>query len=62
MLNSVLEHQLPIAQAAEIIGVSNATPSVSSKLTAGTVPLHWPTATGTEDLTTPSLRRPLLPW
>ena len=40
----------------------NATPSVSSPLTARTVPPHCPAVTGDEGPTTPSPRRPPLPW
>ena len=40
----------------------NATPSVSSPLTARTAPPHCPAVTGDEGPTTPSPRRPPLPW
>ena len=64
VLNSVLEYQLPIAQAAEIMGVSE---RHTKRLLAayrrdGAAAWHWPMGTGAEDLTTPSLRRPPLPW
>ena len=62
VLNSVLEYQLPIAQAAEIMGVSERHTKRLSPLTARTVPPHWPTGTGDEDPTTPSLRRRRQPW
>ena len=59
---TVLEYQLPIAQAAEIMGVASATPSASSRLTARSVLPHWPTGTGAADPTMLSLRSLRLPW
>ena len=62
VLNGVLEYQLPIAQAAEVMGVSE---RHTKRLLAayrkdGAAALAQ--GTGAEDLTTPSLRRPPLPW
>ena len=58
MLNCVLEYQLPIAQAAEVMGVSERHTKRLLAAYTSTVPLHWPTGTGDEGPTTPSLRRP----
>ena len=62
VLNSVLEYQLPIAQAAEIMGLSQ---RHSKRLLAAyrrDGPAAWPTGTGAEGPTTPSLRPLWLPW
>ena len=49
VLNSVLEHQLPVAQAAEILGVSNAMPGEFWRPIARRAPPHWPTGTEAAD-------------
>ena len=62
VLNSVLEYQLPIAQAAEIMGVSE---RHTKRLLAG-YRKHGTAALAhgnrAEGPTTPSLRRHRLPW
>ena len=62
VLNSVLEYQLPIAQAAEIMGLSQRHTKRLLAAYPETVLRHWPTGTGTGGLTTPSLRPLWLPW
>ena len=62
VLNSVLEYQLPIAQAAEIMGINER----HTKRLFAAYRKHgaaaWPMETGAEGPTTPSLRRHRLPW
>ena len=63
VLNSVLEYQLPIAQAAEIMGVSERhTKRLLAAYRRDSPPLHWPTGTGEGGPTTPSPRLLRLPW
>ncbi len=63
VLNGVLEYQLPIAQAAEIMGVSERhTKRLLAAYRKGGPAALWPMGTGAEDLTTPSLRSLPLPW
>ena len=63
MLNCVLEYRLPIAQAAEIMGVSERhTKRLLAAYRRDGPAALWPTGTGAGGLTTPSLRRPPLPW
>ena len=62
VLNCVLEYRLPIAQAVEIMGVSER----HTKRLLAAYRKHgaaaWPTATGAEGPTTPSPRPLPLPW
>ena len=62
VLNSVLEYQLPIAQAAEILGVSERHTKrlLATYRKVGAAAL-WLTGTGAEGLTTSSPRPPPLP-
>ena len=62
VLNSVLEYQLPIAQAAEIMGVSERhTKRLLVAYRKGVLP-HWPAGTGAVGPTTPSPKPLWLPW
>ena len=63
VLNSVLEYQLPIAQAAEIMGVSERhTKRLLVAYRKGGPAPHWPTGTGAVGPTTPSPKPLQLPW
>ena len=63
VLNGVLEYQLPIAQAAEIMGVSERhTKRLLVAYRKGGLPPHWPTGTGAVGPTMLSLRSLRLPW
>ena len=62
VLNSVLEYQLPIAQAAEIMGASERHTKRLLAAYRRDGAAAWPTGTGVEGPTMPSSRRPLPPW
>ena len=62
VLNSVLEYRLPIAQAAEIMGVSERHTKRLLVAYRKHAPPHWPTGTGDENHTTPFPRPPRRPW
>ena len=63
VLNSVLEHHLPIAQAAEIMGISERhTKRLLAAYRRDGPAAHWPTATGDGGPTTPCPKPRRPPW